>query len=126
MKSPFYSKYSYQYPHDTDIRKLREVSGKFLGEHDFEAFTKELPQTEHCRCNVLNANWKLYGEVLIFRIEANRFLHGMVRAIVGTILTAEKNTYPASWIDDIFLSKDRVRAGYSVPSNGLYLTKIKY
>ena len=125
-KSPFYGKYSYLYPHDVAIHRLKELSGRFIGEHDFEAFTKELPQTEHCRCTILDAGWRQLDDVLIFRIEANRFLHGMVRAIVGTILTAEKNNYPVEWIDEIFHSKDRVRAGYAVPSQGLYLTKIKY
>jgi tRNA pseudouridine38-40 synthase len=126
MKSPFYHKHTYLYPHDVSIEQLEKLSEKFLGEHDFEAFAKELPQTEHCRCTVVDIGWKQADDVLMFRIEANRFLHGMVRAIVGTILTAEKNNYPESWIDEIFQSKDRVRAGYSVPSQGLYLTEIKY
>jgi tRNA pseudouridine38-40 synthase len=126
IKSPFFYKYTYLYPYDLDIERLRTFSGKFLGEHDFEAFTKELPQTDHCRCTIFNAGWKQKEDVLIFYIEANRFLHGMVRAITGTILTAEKNGYPDEWIEEIFNSKDRVRAGFAVPSQGLYLAKIKY
>ncbi len=126
MKSPFYYKHTYLYPHDVNIDLLETLSKKFLGEHDFEAFAKELPQTEHCRCTVADIGWKQADEMLVFHIEANRFLHGMVRAIVGTILIAEKNNYSSSWIDEVFQSKDRVRAGYAVPAQGLYLTEIKY
>lgn len=126
MKSPFYYKYSYLYPHNVDTAMLTAYADRFLGEHDFTGFAKELPQTDHCLCNIYSAQWKRFQNVLLFRIEANRYLHGMVRSIVGTMLTGLKHHEPAEWINEIIDAKDRNRTGYAVPSNGLYLTKIQY
>jgi len=64
--------------------------------------------------------------ILIFRIKANRFLRNMVRAIVGTILEVGLEKIPPEEIHSIIKSKDRSKAGPSMPSHALFLTKIEY
>jgi tRNA pseudouridine38-40 synthase len=125
-KSPFYERYSYFYHGDLDCEKLNENSKIFLGEHDFTSFCKKNTETENKICNVLNIRWKETKGLIIFLIEADRFLHRMVRTIVGTMLNAVKNNYDEDYITNIFELKDRESAGESVPAKGLFLYKVKY
>ena len=71
-------------------------------------------------------HWKETKGLIIFLIEADRFLHGMVRTIVGTATNAVKNSYNEDYIRNIFESRDRESAGESVPAKGLFLYKVKY
>ncbi|MCH8318351.1 MAG: hypothetical protein IIA88_07615 [Bacteroidetes bacterium] len=64
--------------------------------------------------------------MLIFRIRANRFLRGMVRAIVGTLLEVGLERMTVKEFENVIVSNDRSRAGFSVPAEGLFLTKVEY
>ena len=77
-------------------------------------------------CEVYIANWKEDENLLIFTIKANRFLRNMVRAIVGTLIEIGEGKISFSDIETILMSKDRAKAGYSVPANGLSLIDIEY
>ena len=63
---------------------------------------------------------------LIFYITADRFLRNMVRAVVGTLLEIGQSKQPVEYIHKVIKSKDRGKAGTSVPAHGLYLTRIEY
>lgn len=126
QKSPFYESYSYFYHGELDCQKLNELSKVFLGEHDFTSFCKKNSETENKFCNVCNIRWKETRGIIFFLIEADRFLHGMVRTIVGTLLHTLKNNLDESSIKKVFESKDRESAGESVPAKGLFLYKVKY
>jgi tRNA pseudouridine38-40 synthase len=71
-------------------------------------------------------HWKENKGLIFFLIEADRFLHGMVRTIVGTVLHSFKNNFDESYIKDVLKSKNRESAGESSPSKGLFLYKVKY
>src|SRR5260221_65342 len=75
---------------------------------------------------VKQVRWNQKGELLVFTITANRFLRGMVRAIVGTLLEVGTGKISIKEFQEIIQSKDRKRAGMNVPAEGLYLTKVKY
>lgn len=125
-KSPFFNKYSYFYHYDLAFEKLNQLSKSFWGEHDFTSFSKKNSETENKICNVYQTHWRETKGLLIFLIEADRFLHGMVRTIVGTLINAAKNNFDAEYIKDIFEARDRESAGESVPAKGLFLYKVKY
>ena len=72
------------------------------------------------------AYWKKDNEKLIFTITADRFLRNMVRAVVGTLLEVGLGKRKVEELIDIIKSKDRSRAGFSVPAKGLYLTRVLY
>ena len=72
------------------------------------------------------AKWQKLGELTIFYIQANRYLHGMVRAITGTLLKGQELNYSQAFIEDIFQARNRAEAFESVPSNGLFLYKVEY
>ena len=126
FKSPFYQKYSYYYHNVIDCRLLNNLSKSFLGEHDFTSFAKKNTETENKICNIYEARWKATGGMVMFLIEADRFLHGMVRTVIGTLLKAVKENPSDKFIKDILSAKEREYAGEAVPANGLFLYKVKY
>lgn len=125
-KSPFYDRYSYSFYGELNCVHLNLISKNLFGEHDFTSFCKRNTETENKVCNIYNAHWKETRGLIFFLIEADRFLHGMVRTIVGTILHSIKNNFDKSYIIDVMKSKDREAAGESAPAKGLFLYKIKY
>ncbi len=80
----------------------------------------------HFICDLKQATWTQKGDVLIFTITANRFLRGMVRAIVGTLLDVGTGKLTIKQFQEILKSKDRKKAGMNAPPEGLYLTHVKY
>ena len=125
-KSPFFEKYSYFYHNQIDVKRLNELSALFFGEDDFTSFSRKNSATENKVCNIYNAYWYEKKECYVFLIEANRFLHGMVRTITGTLLHMLKKKYDRSYLEDVFRQKNRDFAGEAVPAKGLFLYKVKY
>lgn len=100
---------------------------KILSEHqDFESFSKVKTNVSHFRCDIQYAYWEEKNQMLVFHIKANRFLRGMVRSIVGTILKIGTLEMSLSEFDQVILKKDRKAAGASVPASGLFLTEVGY
>jgi tRNA pseudouridine38-40 synthase len=127
-KNPFFDKYSYHYPHAKriDISNLKSLSRVLVGEHNFTSFCKTKTDTENKVCNVNDLNWRIIQDLLIMRVEADRFLHGMVRTIVGTLLFASLHNKSKDYLIKVLEKKDREVAGESVPAKGLFLNKVKY
>ena len=126
VKSPFYINYSYFYPTDINLEKLNLASKIFFGEKDYTSFSKKNIEIDNKICSVFDLRWRKKGDLIIFYIRANRFLHGMVRTITGTLLKSQAEANPEKFIADIFNSKDRKEAADSVPSKGLFLYKVEY
>ncbi len=125
-KSPFYFRYSYFYKTEIDLVELNNLTGIFLGEKDFTSFCKTNTDVKNKICNVYNLTWRMTKQFYLFYIEANRFLYGMVRAIVGTLLHSLKEDDSKMYIEDIFLKNSREAAADAVPAKGLFLYKINY
>jgi tRNA pseudouridine38-40 synthase len=125
-KSPFYFKYSYFYNSELELEKLNKLTKYFTGEKDFTSFCKVNTEVNTKLCNVYEASWRKTKNIYLFYVEANRFLYGMVRAIVGTFLRAVKMDGGKKYIENIFLQKNRDAAADAVPAKGLFLYKIKY
>ena len=94
--------------------------------NDFECFSKTNTDVRTFNCVIFDANWEIKGDKLIFTITADRFLRNMVRAIVGTMINIGSGKIDLEGFRQIIESKDRNKAGFSVPAHGLYLTKIEY
>ncbi|MCL5027643.1 MAG: tRNA pseudouridine(38-40) synthase TruA [Bacteroidetes bacterium] len=124
FKSPFFIKYSYYYHGKVNCDLLNELSKNFLGEKDFTSFSRKNSDTGNKICNIYEVRWKETKGMIIFKIEADRFLHGMVRTIIGTLLKAVNEG--ENYIENVFTQKDREAAGEAVPPNGLFLFKVKY
>ncbi|MCK5101376.1 MAG: tRNA pseudouridine(38-40) synthase TruA, partial [Cyclobacteriaceae bacterium] len=125
-KDPFKLNEAYIYYRSLDLEKLNAASNILIGKHTFKSFSKVKTQVNNFNCEVYSAYWQQDGECVVFHIEANRFLRGMVRAIVGTLLMVNEGKIEIEGVHEILVSKDRSKAGRSVPSEGLYLSKINY
>lgn len=93
---------------------------------DFECFSKVHTDVNTFNCKIFKANWKQDNNQLVFTITADRFLRNMVRAIVGTMIYIALEKVSLQEFEEIIQSKDRKKAGFSVPAHGLYLTKVEY
>jgi tRNA pseudouridine38-40 synthase len=109
-----------------DIYTMNEACELLLKYTDFQCFSKVQTNVATFNCKIQEAYWKQEGNQIIFTIKADRFLRNMVRAIVGTMINIglEKVSLPEFIM--IIESKDRKKAGFSVPAKGLFLTKIEY
>ena len=109
-----------------DIPTMNKAASLLTGMHDFECFSKVKTDVNHFVCNVKKAKWTIKGDLLLFDIVANRFLRGMVRAVVGTLVDVGSGKISLKEFELILKSKDRKKAGMNVPSEGLYLMDVKY
>ncbi len=126
IKSPFYFNYAYYYKNKIDCKKINELTLSLLGEKDFTSFAKKSYNIENKICNLFNIQFRETKNFFVAIVEANRFLHGMVRALVGTLLYAQQNNLNDDFLLSILGSKDRQLAKEAVPAKGLYLFKVKY
>ncbi len=127
-KSPFYFKYAHYLPliNKIDFSKLNEISKVLLGEHDFTSFSRKNPDVEDKTCNISEIRWRKGRDLSIFYITANRFMHGMVRTIIGTLLYTVEQNFDENYLPGVLNKKNRKEANESVPAKGLYLFKVRY
>ena len=97
-----------------------------IGEHDFSAFRSVECGAENPVRTVLLLNIEKSDDVIIFDIEANAFLHSMVRTIVGTLLDLGRGRFEVEDVRRILESKDRNNAGPTAPPQGLILMQVTY
>jgi tRNA pseudouridine38-40 synthase len=125
-KNPFLDGLAWHYFKSADIQTMNKAAALLVGEHDFECFSKVKTDVNHFLCTINKAVWKEEKDELEFTISANRFLRGMVRAIVGTLLDVGSGKTSLKEFQAIIQSRNRRKAGANVPAHGLYLTKVKY
>ena len=109
-----------------DVDVMNSIAALIVGEHDFESFCKYAAEVEHYRCTVSKSEWISLPGGLAYEIRANRFLHGMVRALVGTMVDLGRGRTSATTFPDILVAKDRTSAGMAAPAHGLYLEEVIY
>lgn len=125
-KDPFNAGYAWHFFKKIDLKTMNATAALLLGEQDFECFSKVKTDVNHFVCDIKRAEWVEEGNMLLFYISANRFLRGMVRAIVGTLLDVGTGKIDAEQFESIIKSRDRKQAGANVPACGLFLTQVKY
>lgn len=124
--SPFLDGFVLQVVSPLRLEAMQKAATLVRGEHDFRAFAASSATVRDFRRSVFLADWQARGRQLTFRIEANGFLHHMVRNIVGTLLQVGRGEREPEEIGDILLSGDRRNAGPTAPPHGLYLVKVWY
>jgi tRNA pseudouridine38-40 synthase len=126
VKDPLQNGLAFYFFKPLDVLTLQRATSLLIGTHDFECFSKVKTDVNHFICEMKRAEWNQKGEQLVFTITANRFLRGMVRAIVGTLLDVGTGKISVEDLKRILTSKDRKKAGMNVPPEGLYLMSVKY
>jgi tRNA pseudouridine38-40 synthase len=125
-KNPFLDGLALHYFKPIDAGTLNKASALLTGLHDFESFSKVHTDVKNFNCDVKTAHWQQHGNLLTFYITANRFLRGMVRALVGTQLDVGSGKITVEEFRKIIEQKDRKKAGMNAEPHGLYLTSVKY
>lgn len=125
-KSPFYNRFAPVIRKDIDTDYLNHLSQALLGEHDYTSFARKKSEVENKKCTIYSARWKQTRGFVLFYIEANRFLHGMVRTTVGSLLKAGGERLGQEYLIDVLNSRDREAAAEAAPAKGLFLYKVKY
>jgi len=125
-KEPFVLNSSYFFHPTLDFDLIREAIDILKIQKDFESFSKVHTEVNNFNCDIFDARWELTSNGFVFYIRANRFLRGMVRALVGTLLDIGQQRTSIDQLKEILKSKNRSEAGRSVPPDGLYLDSIQY
>jgi len=110
-----------------DSAALHECAALLPGTHDFTAFTRTQTRHTHFKRTITRSEWlEEPDDVLAFWIEGDAFLRGMVRALVGTMLTVSAGRMTIEQFQELLAGGHRREAGDSVPAHGLYLESVRY
>ena len=127
-QTPFnYNFKTYLPKYKIEIEKLQACIEYFIGEKDFTSFAKPNPEIKNYICDIKEIQINERKDDIVIKIKANRFLHNMVRRMVGAmIMVSHKTQNPniiTQWIE---MKKHEQKNYFTAPPNGLYLTKIEY
>ena len=125
-KNPFLTHKAYVFRTSLNVEAMNEAATLLLEYNDFECFSKTHTDVKTFLCDIEYAHWQSQNEMLIFRIKANRFLRGMVRGIVGTLLQIGQGRLSKADFEFIIRSKNRKNAAAQAPAQGLFLTEVGY
>lgn len=129
VKNPFNQLFSWYYPYKPlSLELLNEVAAFYKMQKDFASFGKKKSQVKTTLCDIELCEW-IYDEqqqLLIYRVKANRFLRGMVRAMVQTAVQIGRGNIPIEHLPEIFASRINTKTDFSAPANGLTLMKVFY
>jgi len=127
-QTPFNYLYKTYFPRKKiDIEKFIDCIPYFIGEHDFTSFAKPSPKITNHLCDIQNITIEKINDDIIIEITANRFLHNMVRRMVGAMVSVSHKSLQPCIITEWIESKKHSQKNYATaPPNGLYLKYIKY
>lgn len=125
-KNVFSFNNSYYLKNELDVKKMNNAAKILLDYENFKCFSRSHTDVNTYNCKIIEAEWTVVKNELIFTIKANRFLRNMVRAIVGTMINIGSGKMDIEQLHEIIKSQDRTKAGASVPGYALYLTQIEY
>jgi tRNA pseudouridine38-40 synthase len=126
-KNPFRHMYTHYVFGAINFAAMNEAARYLCAYNDFTSFSKLHTDNKNNLCVISEAKWLPCGEnEWLFKIKANRFLRGMVRAIVGTLLMVGRNKITVEDFKKIIEAKDRSRAGENAPAKALFLCGIQY
>jgi tRNA pseudouridine38-40 synthase len=111
--------------HSLDVQRMNEEAQALLGERDFSSFRAASCQSSTAMRHVDFVEVRRYGDLLVVDIQANAFLHHMVRNIVGALVAAGRGLLPDG-IAHLLSLRDRTQAPATAPPNGLYLVGVGY
>jgi tRNA pseudouridine38-40 synthase len=126
LKSPFLEGRSWYYPFPVSISALQAAADTLLNHTHFESFSKKNTAVNTFDCNITKAQWSQEGSWIQFKIDSNRFLRGMIRGLVGTMLQVGRNQINVARFEEIIQLNNEQNVDFSTPAHGLYLSGIQY
>ncbi len=125
-KNPFLNDTAWFYPFKLNLEDLNKTASLIITYTDFTSFSKKNTHAKTNTCVITKSMWFTEGESLIYSVKANRFLRGMVRGLVGTMLMVGRGSISLLDFQNIFNAKDSTKASFSTPAKGLFLTAVEY
>ena len=125
-KNPFLNGIAYYVPYTINLALLQQAAAEIMNYTDFTSFCKRNTQVKTFQCNIYASEWVQQADCIIYKIKANRFLRGMVKGLVGTMLLAGKKKITLDEFKAIIEAKDCTKADFSVPADGLFLVKVVF
>ena len=126
FKDPFLADRAYYFPYTMDIGRLQQAAA-ILGEYsDYTAFSKRRTQVQTYQCNIMESCWEAANGGMMFSVKANRFLRGMVRGLVGTMLHVGRGKMDIDKFRRIIEQRNSSMVDFSVPAKGLFLREVIY
>lgn len=125
-KDPFLADRAYFYPYKLDLEILNAAAEILLQFNDFTSFSKKNTQVKTFICQLQKSKWVKEAGTIIYEVEGNRFLRGMVRGLVGTMLKVGTGKLSLQDFKKIIEDKDASKADFSVPAQGLFLMKVNF
>jgi len=125
-KDPFLQDRAFYFPYKLDIERMKLAAEIVKGYDDFTSFSKRNTQVKTFICDIVESEWMSEDQCLVYRVKANRFLRGMVRALTATMLKIGRGKLSLDEFHEIILSKDCTKASFSVPAHGLFLAAVNF
>ena len=126
QKDPFLFDRAYYYPYQIDIAALQAAAGALMAHTDFTSFSKKNSQVNNYICEIFESDWTEDNGRLVYHVAANRFLRGMVKGLVGTMLQVGTGKITFDDFENIIAKRNPALANFAVPSHGLFLEKVHY
>ncbi len=124
-RDPFLKNRAYHFPTPLDAEKMKRDSEGLIGKHDFTSFMATGSKITDAVRTIYSADVKEENGVIVFSVSADGFLYNMVRIIVGTLIDINLGRNSLT-IKEIIEKKDRTKAGFTAPPEGLYLYRVDY
>jgi tRNA pseudouridine38-40 synthase len=126
-RSPFHARWCWPVAEHVDVGAMGWAAHSLIGDHSFRSFAKAGQEERGDRCTVSLAEWRPWDSVGIeFHITANRFLHHMVRYLVGTLVSIGRGLRPAGDIEQLLAPMSRLVTSPPAPPEGLFLQEVVY
>lgn len=125
-RNPFITETAWFYPFQLNIAALNEAAALLKTYTDFTSFSKRKTQVKTFNCTIEQSEWQIENGCLVYHVRANRFLRGMVRGLVGTMLLVGRGNISLQEFAAIIEAKDCTKANFTTPAHGLFLIKVYY
>ena len=125
-KNPFLVDTSYYYPYKLSLDLLNAAASMVKEYNNFTSFSKRNTQVKSFICQVQTSKWEEKNNQLVYSVQSNRFLRGMVRALTATMLQVGRQKISLEQFRQIIELKDCTMASFAVPPHGLFLTRVNY
>jgi tRNA pseudouridine38-40 synthase len=125
-KNPFIDDRAWYLPYTLDESLLDACAEQVKNNLDFSAFSKRNTQVKTFQCSIAVSEWIKEEGCLVYRVQANRFLRGMVRGLVGTMVRVARGTMKLDAFEGLVAHKKLASADFSAPAKGLFLVSVSY
>lgn len=125
-RSAIYGNFAYNFPHELNIEKMKKASECLIGTHDFTSFMGRDSKVKDAIRTIYSIDIKKDGDFVEIVFYGKAFLRNMIRIIVGSLCDIGRGKVPVDFLEKSLEEKDRSKAGYTAPAQGLYLMKVEY